>query len=308
MTLPSAGNLSESLGPVSACSPRAGRLARRPARGARAARGAGGAARGETPARATSSGCVPRFPATRSSSGRRAVRPQPRLPLGRARRVREHAALDRRAAGVRRAADDLARSTLGDRFHRTVNAHHGTLAEAIEAGDEDAAGSLMTEHVEFLRPFYEKAWRRHARARLTPAARGRSRPRDRAVRRGPVGDAAARRPRRRRDQDRGPGGRAATSAATCRRSRRARDSLFFETFNRNKRSVSLDLRHQEGSGVFEDLVRVSDVVYSNLRGDQPAKLRLALRRPEARQPARRLLLALGFGMTGPRAGRAATTT
>ena len=48
------------------------------------------------------------------------------------------------------------------------------------------------------------------------------------------------------------------------------DSLFFETFNRNKRSVSLDLRHPQGRGVFEDLVRVADVVYSNLRGDQPA--------------------------------------
>ena len=52
------------------------------------------------------------------------------------------------------------------------------------------------------------------------------------------------------------------------------DSLFFETFNRNKRSISLDLRHLEARGVFEDLVRGSDVVYSNLRGDQPAKLRL----------------------------------
>ena len=35
------------------------------------------------------------------------------------------------------------------------------------------------------------------------------------------------------------------------------DSLFFETFNRNKKSVSLDLRHPEARGVFEDLVRVS---------------------------------------------------
>ena len=47
------------------------------------------------------------------------------------------------------------------------------------------------------------------------------------------------------------------------------DSLFFETFNRNKRSISLDLRHPGGREVFEDLVRAVDVVYSNLRGDQP---------------------------------------
>jgi crotonobetainyl-CoA:carnitine CoA-transferase CaiB-like acyl-CoA transferase len=51
-------------------------------------------------------------------------------------------------------------------------------------------------------------------------------------------------------------------------------SLFFETFNRNKRSVSLDLRHPDARGVFEDLVRVSDAVYSNLRGDQPERLNL----------------------------------
>src|SRR3984885_13156858 len=52
------------------------------------------------------------------------------------------------------------------------------------------------------------------------------------------------------------------------------DSLFFETFNRNKRSISLDLRHPEARGVLEDLVRRSDALFSNLRGDQPAKLRL----------------------------------
>src|SRR4051812_49579476 len=52
------------------------------------------------------------------------------------------------------------------------------------------------------------------------------------------------------------------------------DSLFFESLNRNKRSVSLDLRHPQGRAVLEDLVRVADAVYSNLRGDQPEKLRL----------------------------------
>lgn len=49
-------------------------------------------------------------------------------------------------------------------------------------------------------------------------------------------------------------------------------SLFFETFNRNKRSVSLDLRNPSGREIFEMLVRNSDAVFSNLRGDGPAKL------------------------------------
>jgi DNA-binding FadR family transcriptional regulator len=53
----------------------------------------------------------------------------------------------------------LARSRLGSKFHRTINAHHRSLVAAIEAGDEDAAGGEMHVHVEYLRPFYEKAWR-----------------------------------------------------------------------------------------------------------------------------------------------------
>jgi len=52
------------------------------------------------------------------------------------------------------------------------------------------------------------------------------------------------------------------------------DSLFFETFCHNKRSVSLDLSHPSARAVFEDLVRSADAVYSNLRGDGPEKLRI----------------------------------
>jgi crotonobetainyl-CoA:carnitine CoA-transferase CaiB-like acyl-CoA transferase len=78
-------------------------------------------------------------------------------------------------------------------------------------------------------------------------------------------------------------------------------SLFFETFNRNKRSVSLDLRHPEARGVFEDLVRVSDVVYSNLRGDQPAKLRLTYEDLKHVNPRIVCCSLSGFGTTGPRA-------
>jgi crotonobetainyl-CoA:carnitine CoA-transferase CaiB-like acyl-CoA transferase len=78
-------------------------------------------------------------------------------------------------------------------------------------------------------------------------------------------------------------------------------SLFFETFNRNKRSVSLDLRHPDARGVFEDLVRVSDVVYSNLRGDQPE--RLGLTYGQLRDVNERIVCCSlsGFGMTGPKA-------
>ena len=40
------------------------------------------------------------------------------------------------------------------------------------------------------------------------------------------------------------------------------NSLFFETFNRNKKSISLDIRTTKGREVFNDLVKVSDVVFS----------------------------------------------
>ena len=53
-----------------------------------------------------------------------------------------------------------------------------------------------------------------------------------------------------------------------------RDSQFFQTFNRNKRSIALDLRHDAGRGVFRDLARGADGVLDNLRGDQPATLGL----------------------------------
>jgi crotonobetainyl-CoA:carnitine CoA-transferase CaiB-like acyl-CoA transferase len=78
------------------------------------------------------------------------------------------------------------------------------------------------------------------------------------------------------------------------------DSVFFESFNRNKRSLTLDLRHPESRRVLEDLVRVSDAVYSNLRGDQPEKLRIRFADLEPVNPRIVCVSLSGFGMTGPR--------
>jgi len=80
------------------------------------------------------------------------------------------------------------------------------------------------------------------------------------------------------------------------------DSLFFETFNRGKRSVSLDLRHPQARGVFHDIVRVCDGVYSNLRGDQPQRLGLTYDQLRTVNPRIVCCSLSGFGMTGPRAG------
>ena len=79
------------------------------------------------------------------------------------------------------------------------------------------------------------------------------------------------------------------------------DSLFFETFCHNKRSVSLDLSHPGARAVFEDLVRSADAVYSNLRGDGPEKLRIRYPDLEGVNPAIVCCSLSGFGMTGPRA-------
>jgi GntR family transcriptional regulator, transcriptional repressor for pyruvate dehydrogenase complex len=55
---------------------------------------------------------------------------------------------------------NLARSQLGSRFHRAIKEQHRAIAAAIEAGDADAAGGEMHAHLRFLRPYYERAWRR----------------------------------------------------------------------------------------------------------------------------------------------------
>lgn len=78
-------------------------------------------------------------------------------------------------------------------------------------------------------------------------------------------------------------------------------SLFFETFNRNKKSLVLDLNTADGRDVFEDLVRVSDAVFSNLRGDVPAKIGITYDALKHINPAIVCCSLSGYGMTGPRA-------
>ena len=52
------------------------------------------------------------------------------------------------------------------------------------------------------------------------------------------------------------------------------DSVFFQSLNRNKKSLTLDLKHPKGREVLEKLAATADGLLSNLRGDQPEKLRL----------------------------------
>lgn len=83
------------------------------------------------------------------------------------------------------------------------------------------------------------------------------------------------------------------------------DSLYFQAFNRGKRSMALDLKHPDGRAVFHDLVRVSHAVYNNLRGDLPARLGLTYEALGPVNPAIVCCSLSGFGTTGPRAAEPA---
>src|ERR1700747_3491064 len=52
------------------------------------------------------------------------------------------------------------------------------------------------------------------------------------------------------------------------------NDLYFESFNRNKRSVAIDLVDDRGREVFRRLVPRARAVYNNLRGDLPARFGL----------------------------------
>ena len=83
------------------------------------------------------------------------------------------------------------------------------------------------------------------------------------------------------------------------------DSLYYQSFNRGKKSVTLDLLHPDGRAVLHDLVRVSHAVYNNLRGDLPDELGLSYETLRDVNPAVVCCALSGFGRTGPRAAEPA---
>ena len=79
------------------------------------------------------------------------------------------------------------------------------------------------------------------------------------------------------------------------------DSQFFQSFNRNKKSLTLDLSCPEGQGVLRDLARTADALASNLRGDVPAKLGLDYERLRGVNPKIVCAHLSAYGRSGPRA-------
>jgi crotonobetainyl-CoA:carnitine CoA-transferase CaiB-like acyl-CoA transferase len=63
------------------------------------------------------------------------------------------------------------------------------------------------------------------------------------------------------------------------------DSEYFQAFNINKKSVSIDLRTADGKAALRELVTGADALINNLRGDLPARMGLDYKSMAAVNPA-----------------------
>lgn len=79
------------------------------------------------------------------------------------------------------------------------------------------------------------------------------------------------------------------------------DSLYFQCFNLNKKSLVLNLKDDDDRQLFEELVKDSAAVVNNLRGNQPAKLGIDYESLKAINPALVCGHISAYGRTGSRA-------
>ncbi|MBU88106.1 MAG: CoA transferase [SAR202 cluster bacterium] len=78
------------------------------------------------------------------------------------------------------------------------------------------------------------------------------------------------------------------------------DSTYFQSFNRGKKSLGLNLRQNSGIKIFHDLVEKSSVVFNNLRGDLPKKLGLTYDTLKQINPSVVTCSLSGFGVNSDR--------
>ena len=78
------------------------------------------------------------------------------------------------------------------------------------------------------------------------------------------------------------------------------DSQFFHAYNRNKRSLTLNLKHPEAHRVLRELVRSADATFDNLRGDQPERLGVTYDRLKEANPRIVCAHLSAYGREGPR--------
>lgn len=80
---------------------------------------------------------------------------------------------------------------------------------------------------------------------------------------------------------------------------------YYLTLNRNKKSVALDLKSEEGRAVFHDLVRQADVVISNFGVGVPERLKVDYATLKCINPRIITCTVTGFGSDGPNPNRPA---
>ncbi len=77
------------------------------------------------------------------------------------------------------------------------------------------------------------------------------------------------------------------------------DSAYFYSVNRGKRSVTIDLRVEEGSAIFVELTAKSDVVVENFSPGTMDRFKLGYAQLKAAKPKIILCSISGFGQSGP---------
>jgi crotonobetainyl-CoA:carnitine CoA-transferase CaiB-like acyl-CoA transferase len=81
------------------------------------------------------------------------------------------------------------------------------------------------------------------------------------------------------------------------------DGLYFQSWNRNKKSLTLDLRQPGSSEVLHDLARNVQVVFNNLRGDHPKRLGIVYEALGKANPKIVCCSLNAFGSDGPQASQ-----
>lgn len=79
----------------------------------------------------------------------------------------------------------------------------------------------------------------------------------------------------------------------------------FANNNRNKRSLSVDLKHEEGKEILRRLIRTSDALVHNMRQSALDRLGFGWEQVHALNPKLVYCAALGYGSDGPYAGKPA---
>lgn len=77
------------------------------------------------------------------------------------------------------------------------------------------------------------------------------------------------------------------------------ESTYYFTANRNKRSVTLDLKHEEGKALFLQLAKKADVVVENFKTGTLERLGLGYAALAEANPSIILCSVTGYGQTGP---------